>query len=131
MYFTLTKINLNLTILEDPPCKAIMSPPKIFGENHAIVFVSKNEFVFFFLRKKKKKNLTKLLLVYILVQWFVWSQSESVCFSIFYFGSMILGSYIKIYYEFFVYKKKKAIIGLSMQSFNWFLIFIYMAFLFF
>lgn len=55
MYFTLTKINLNLTILEDPPCKAIMSPPKIFGENHAIVFVSKNEFVFFFLRKKKKK----------------------------------------------------------------------------
>lgn len=56
MYFTLTKINLNLTILEDPPCKAIMSPPKIFGENHAIVFVSKNEFVFFFLRKKKKKT---------------------------------------------------------------------------
>ena len=33
-----------------------------------------------------------------LVQWFVWSQSEAVCFFIFYFGSMILGSYIKIYY---------------------------------
>ena len=57
-----------------------------------------------------------------LVQWFVWSQSEAVCFFIFYFGSMILGSYIKIYYELKRKKKKeKTIIGLSMQSFDWFL----------
>ena len=57
-----------------------------------------------------------------LVQWFVWSQSEAVCFFIFYFGSMILGSYIKIYYELKrKKKKKKTIIGLSMQSFDWFL----------
>ena len=42
-----------------------------------------------------------------LVQWFVWSQSEAVCFFIFYFGSMILGSYIKIYYELKRKKKKE------------------------